>query len=190
MNILRLSTLSLTLAIAVVTLGVSVNSWAAPDECKGKPELRPETCDEPDPAQTKYNVTITLSSARTDVFTCHGETKLTKLGVTFNDSPLPGQCQVMLDDGVLYCTNQIAVKNSRNAKAEFFYSDQCGIFPAPGSSTYEFTSDVLLQPPSGSSFQVTVEDKDQHLIKLTHPDKGLTLKEPISVGNIVYTAQQ
>lgn len=45
MRILRLSTLSLILTIAVVTLGASDNSWAGADVCKGKKSERPEACD-------------------------------------------------------------------------------------------------------------------------------------------------
>ncbi len=44
MKILRLSTLSLLLAIAVMTLGVSVNGWAGPSECSGPKDARPDSC--------------------------------------------------------------------------------------------------------------------------------------------------
>lgn len=46
MSILRLSTLSLTLAIAFVTLGVSADGWAAAGVCSGPKADRPAECDD------------------------------------------------------------------------------------------------------------------------------------------------
>ena len=166
-------------------LGVSVNGWAAPDECKGKPELRPPTCVELDPPQTIYNVQLTLKSDGTDEFTCSGETGLTKLGVKFT----PGECRVELDGNVEYCPTQISVKNSRNAKATFFFTNMCGISPAPDDSVYEATSNVLLEPSAGASFQVTVNDNVLVLIKTKQPGKGDPLTKTVTVGDIIYKTQ-
>ena len=94
MNILRLSTLSMTLAIAVITLGVGANGWAAPGECSGPKDARPESCNaSSDPSETTFMVNIELSSNLTASAMCMGTTEK-GLSVGF---PLDG-CRVTLDD--------------------------------------------------------------------------------------------
>ncbi len=67
MNILRLSTLSLTLVMAVITLGASADGWAAPGECSGPKADRPAACDDGEGGgdtnlRAKFDLTIEPTS--------------------------------------------------------------------------------------------------------------------------------
>lgn len=63
MNILRLSTISLTLAIAVFALGYANPSFAAPKKCAGNPDPIPPGCGGgEDPSGLTYTVAVTGGS--------------------------------------------------------------------------------------------------------------------------------
>ena len=198
MNILRLSTLSMTLAIAVITLGVGANGWAAPGECSGPKDARPESCNaSSDPSETTFTVNIDVDSISTmnGPAMCMGTTEMgLDVGFGLND------CHVTLDDegGPFevdpprdYCLFAADVKNTRKeTSVMFFFHSPCGDHPGTGVwRTLRLPATLAGGPPG--DFTVTVDSPfDVVLTKNHQPFKEVSLTDRISVkdGEIVYTA--
>ncbi len=193
MNILRLSTLSMTLAIAVITLGVGANGWAAPGECSGPKDARPESCNaSSDPRETTFTGNILVSSNLTTAVFCTGTTEK-DLDVGF---PL-NNCPVRLNDTNApfgtrdYCLFAADVKNTRKeTSVMFFFHEPCGVHPGTGVwRTLRLPATLAGGPPG--DFTVTVDspfDENVVLTKNHQPFKEEPLTDTITVGDIVYTA--
>jgi len=184
MNILRLSTLSLTLAIAVFSLGYVSPSIADQPDNLGNHGQHGED----DGADTTFSVeVITTVGDEHGVNTlpgCEGTTdkNLSVNFLTNCDAP------DVMAGGVPLFSFGIAVRDKKLDVLLFFRTMQLN---DPDGETY--VSDrypvtiVDGDPGEGSAdFHLTVTNPAVVLTKAHQPNKGTTLP-PIAVGNIVYT---
>jgi hypothetical protein len=196
MNILRLSTLSLTLAIAVVMLGVSVNAWAGPGECTGKKSDRDPDCDVDDPPQTTFTVNMEVTSVKTPIAVmCTGTTESGGgLGAGFG----PEACRVSLDDETFglhdYCLFATSVRNTnKGTRVMLFMRRDCDVVNSTGDDNYhtlQLTAELVLDlEPEGPDFYIVVDEPavGKILTKIHQPEKNKPLDEKIFIGDIVYT---
>ncbi len=192
MNISRLSTLSLALAIAVITLGVGANGWAAPGECTGKKTDRDPECSVDDPPETTFTVNIDVDSNSTyPPAMCMGTTeKGLSAGFPLNN------CQVTLADDRFpprpYCLFAADVKNTRKeTSVMFFFHSPCGDHPGDGVwRTLRLPATVVVGGPGNFTVtEVFGSFQNMELTKNHQPFKEVPLSEKFSVvGPIVYTA--
>ena len=196
MNILRLSTLSLSLAIAVFALGASVDSWAGPDDCKGKKSERPPECNVSDPPETTFTVNIEVDSTLTDPPAFCTGTSEKGLSVGF---PL-NECPVTLNDTNVpfavrdYCLFGVQVKNTnKETSVMLFFHEPCGVMPGTGVwRTLRLPATVKIsvgndEPGDFRVMEVDGSFQDVVLTKNHQPYKEVPLTDTISVGEIVYT---
>ena len=188
MKILRLSTLSLTLAIAVITLGYANSSFAGPD-CEKHPNH--ESC-AGGGAQTTYTVNWVMGKHNPGGMPtlspqCTGDA-VRGLSVDFDINA----CKIAIDGVEDYCICGISVRhNKKDTSLIVFVHRPCnqphcgndawqaGRLPATlelknGGPDLTITADAL---PAGAL-----------LTKVNQPDKGTTLPETITVGDLIYTA--
>lgn len=216
MNILRLSTLSLSLAIAVMTLGYAT-PLQAQDVCEGgafcdrdgdiffKDHNRCDICsgvrdcddsvfsednvcvDTGDRKRT-YKVEMEIHSESTDHVTCD----------TFTESGLdgafpPDSCKVTLADEFWgeprdYCLFGFAVKNTRKAtRVMLWYQWPCGV-RTDGVDLWR-TLELPGEIVIGSpgDFHLTVPEDGAVLTKNHQPYKETSLDGEIFIGDIIYT---
>ena len=192
MNILRLSTLSMTLAIAVITLGVGANGWAAPGDCTGKKSDRDPECNVDDPPETTFTGDIVVTSNLTASVICTGTTGM-GLDVGF---PLDN-CPVTLADDRFpprpYCLFAADVKNTRKeTSVMFFFHEPCGDHPGDGVwRTLRLPATVVVGGPGNFTVtEVNGSFQNVELKKNHQPFKEEPLSDKFSVvGGIVYTEE-
>ncbi len=196
MNILRLSTLSLILAIAVMTLGYANPSFGASKKCDGNPDPIPPGCGGADDIEPEFSVEMQQGEVPNDPMTkkppkelvisdgdC-GTTEGENRGASFPDGcvmtvevcfrpPGPTGCPLTLQ---LF---SLGVKLSKSDVQLFFTSDQ-------NDSVYQTERLAVKIIRIGSSFEIPVNTVGLNLTKAHQPMKG-DLVGPIAIGNIVYT---
>ena len=196
MNISRLSTFSLALAFAVVTLGVSVNGWAAPGECTGKKSDRHPDCDVDDPPQTTFTVNMEVTSLKTPIAVmCTGTTESGGgLGAGFG----PEACRVSLDDETFglhdYCLFATSVRNTnKGTTVMLFMRRDCDVVNSTGDDNYhtlQLAAELVLDPGEAApDFHIVVNHPADGavLTKIHQPDKNKPLDDKIFIDPIVYT---
>ncbi len=182
MSILRLSTITLTLAIAVITLGYNTSFADKPPHSHGG---NGDT-------ETVFTVNIEVDSNLTEAF-CTG-TSDKRLSVGF---PLDA-CPVTLNDTNVpfgtrdYCLFVAEVKNTRKATSVMlFFTNPCGEHHGTGVwRTLALPATIVVGPPG--DFTVTVDepfDENVVLTKNHQPFKETPLTDTISVGDIIFTAE-
>ena len=184
MNILRLSTLSLALALAVFSLGYVSPSFAN----KPDPDTGHDHGSEVNTGTT-FSVVVETDTGTPKVVTgadCKGFTDLRKLHVTFPTTCLT--VHVMIG-GAPYWIAGIQVRVNKSDVIFFFTSEPIDLdHPVLSETLYESSRlSYVLDELDGSSFQLEVGLTDVVLTKSHDPNKGTTL-DAIAVGNIVYTA--
>ncbi len=192
MNILRLSTLTLTLAVAVITLGYASYSSAAPPCSKNpRPGCRPDNGDPP-ATETKFTVEM-LEFDGDGVETigeCVGLNKGSKLSAVFpgNIAEIGNRvgCEVFtISGGVKLYLGEIAVSKKNTRVILFFTSDPSVQFP--GNETGYQTLRLVAMPASLLGVITLKVDAGEVLVTKSHqPDKGLPVGT-IDVGKFVYT---
>ncbi len=190
MNILRLSTLSLTLAIAVMTLGVSADGWAAP-KCDtppcggGKDKTETVFMVEMHPG-TEVGEDGLVTSAGVD---CGTTEDSRDLGVTFPEGCVtvsPNFITEPIGAPLTLRLFTLGVRANRS-EAQLFFSDVAipSHGPVPNESVYVISGLPVTISPTGP-ITVTVNLSDLGVIKAHQPRKG-DLVGPIAIGEIVYT---
>ncbi len=196
MNISRLSTLSLTLAIAVITLGVSVNGWAAPGECTGKKSDRDPDCDVDDPPQTTFTVNMEVTSIRTPIAVMC--TSTTESGGGLGAGFGPEACRVSLTDSTYgrrdYCLFATSVRNTnKGTRVMLFMRRDCDVVNSTGDDNYHtlgLAAELVLNVgEEGPDFRIEVNEpaEGKVLTKIHQPDKNKPLDDKIFIGDIIYT---
>ncbi len=195
MNILRLSTLSLALAIAVFALGYVNPSFGAPKKCDGNPDTVLPGCGGTDDVAAEFTVELQPGglSGNTDGLlvtsdgTC-GTTEGENRGASF-----PNTCvTVCFITGPTGCPlalqlSSLRVRLSQSDMQLFFTS---GPIPMSGpvSNDSVYQSDLL--PVTiiriGQSFEIPVDEVGLELTKTHKPMKG-DLVGPIAIWTIVFT---
>jgi hypothetical protein len=174
------------LLLLPLLLGVSVNGWAARGECQGPQRDRPDTCVELEPPQAIYDVVFTVTAPTPPTADCSGSTVGAKLNVVADRD----ECMFIID-GYVFCPTQIAVKDSRNAEAQLYFTNApCDEFPSPSESVYQVTTDAQLEPDllGNANFKIHLTpNSGLQLLKVHQPGKGDMLTEEISIGDIFYT---
>ncbi len=189
MKILRLSTLSLTLAIAVFSLGYVNPSFAGKPDSEGNHDHGGEGNTE-----TTFTVDIKVGSNITDPpRDCTGTTEkglsvgflLDNCRVTLNDFNVP----FGIDD---YCLFAVDVKNTRKeTSVMFFFHNPCGEHPGTGVwRTLRLPATVKIsvgnEPGVFRVMEVFGSFQDVVLTKNHQPYKEVPLTDTITVGDIVY----
>ncbi len=196
MSILRLSTLSMTLAIAVITLGVSVNGWAAPGECTGKKSDRDPACNVDDPPETTFTVNMIVTSNETPIgVMCTSTTESgSGLGAGFG----PEACKVKLNDETFgehdYCLFATSVKNTnKGTSVMLFMRRDCDVVNSTGDDNYhtlQLTAELVLDlGEEAPDFYIVVDQPADGavLTKIHQPGKNKPLDDKIFIDPIVYT---
>ena len=199
MNILRLSTISLTLVIAVMTLGVStgipsVAEAGGPPACKGTNKNDPD-CSGAGGTETKYTVELQAHVMGGLVTTdaCVGLNKSSKLHAVFPGdfiaNPTRTGCAEFTIsggtyDGVTLHLGEIAVTKQNTRVILFFTSDPTHQFP--GNETGFQTPRLVATPASFLGIiTLTVNNGVVPVTKSNQPDKGENVGD-IAVGAFVY----
>ncbi len=201
MNILRLSTLSLILAIAVITLGYAGYSSAAPP-CSKKPVdgCRDDSGDGNDTTETEFMVEMhpgTVGGADglvTSNGVACGITEGEINGGRFPDGCVTVSANFITDPGapLILRAFTFGVRFNRS-EAKLFFTDGPIAYPDrnPGDG-YGLGGLPMTVIPDGSSpsgstpFTVKVNMSGLFAIKSHQPRKG-DLVGPIAIGEIVYT---
>ncbi len=199
MNILRLSTLSLTLAIAVFALSLAIPTVAAPKKCEKNPDA--PGCGGEDETETVFSVEMqsgTVGGAD-GLVTSNGDCGITEgarndnvripdgcvpgVEVYFTTGPTGGPLTLTafslgvrfnkLDMHIFFTDGQII---SGHNTGDVYVSERLPVTIIPDGSS-----------PSGSTpFTVKVNLSGLYVIKSHQPRKG-DLVGPIAIGEIVYT---
>ena len=177
MKILVLSTLSLALAIVVMTLGYVNPSFA------NKP---PHDHGGGDPVTTFSVVVVAGAGIGNWVVTpagCEGQTDSQKLTFHFPPGCPTGH---VVAGGVLFYLYGIEVREKKT-DVMLFFTDVPVVYPI-GSDVYNtgrLSAEVV--EIGGSSLEIQVNLTGLNLIKAAQPNRGMTVG-PIAVGDIVFTA--
>ncbi len=198
MNILRLSTLSLILAIAVMTLGYANPSFAAPKKCGGNPDTVLPGCGGTADVAAEFKVALlqgglpdeangmVISKDEDACGTTEGENR----GATF-----PEGCVTVFDvdfdpaEGAELDLRAFSLEVRLNkSDMMIFFTDMEIPDSGPVSNDTVYVSDRLPVTISrdGDSFTVEVNMENLALIKAHHERKG-DLVGPIAIGKIVFT---
>ena len=205
MNILRLSTFSLT--IVLFTMGVlilPVNTALA--HCKGPHENLMGCADHSHggggggDAEAMYTVNMTLDSTFNrsadpiiPEVLCTG-TADKRLGPGF----LPNSCKVSLTDLTYgtqdYCLFGVSVKNTnKGTRVMLFMTRDCDFGNSTGDGGYhtlELAADLMLDPGlEAPDFHIVVHHPEGGavLTKINQPNKNVPLDDKIFIDDIVYT---
>ena len=216
MKILRLSTLSLSLAIAVMTLGYATplqaqdvcGSTAFCDrdgdgffkdhnrcavcggetDCDDSDANELNVCADTGDSKTTFDVDMAITDPEQ---TCEGTTDK-GLGAHFGDSG----CPILLDDEEYgpgpFCLFVAEVRSTgQGIDVQLFFHRECGDPHCGGIGCWVSRRlPATIGPgPEGSSFQITMEETEVALTKNHQPDKGTDLDTKIAVGEMVYTAK-
>ena len=194
MNILRLSTLSLTLAIAVMTLGYANSSFAGPD-CDKHPNHA--SCGGGG-SKTKFTVELQMgtvggvvTTAACEGLSSGGDRLSARFPGDFTATPTRIGCaEFVMTDGTNIDAKvhlfSIAVTRQNSRVILFFTSEPSQQFP---DNTFVYQTDRLVgvPGPDGTSFQIAVNEPIVPLTKIGQPDKGEFVGN-IKIGRILYTA--
>ena len=184
MNILRLSTPSLTLAIAVITLGYANCSFAGPD-CDTHPTH--PSCGGGG-TQTTFNVDWVMGNDTegTTSDPCEG-TAVRGPSVNFE----PNACQIEIDGVDDYCVCQISVRNNKKGTDLIVFVHKPCNQPHCGTDVWQAGRLPATLERDAPDFTIKADTPAGHLLtKINQPNKGMTLSELITVGDLVYTEDQ
>ena len=189
MTILRLSTLSLTVAITAMTLGFANPAFAAKPNCDtnpGHPSCGGGGGGDP---EVTYSVVVVAGTGTGNWAVtpagCEGQTPDSpKLNVRFPEGCPTGH---VMAGGVLLFLYAIEVR-AKKSDVMLFFSDIPVAYPILGESVYNSARlSANIVEIGESSLEIQVDLTGLQLIKGHQPNKNSTLG-PIAVGNIVYTA--
>ena len=194
MRILRLSTLSLTLAVAVFALGYANPSFADKPTCDNNTH-----CDHGDDggsgggdAGTTYTVNMEVTSLNTPIAVPCTGTADKRLGPSFG----PDACKVSLTDSTYgtrnYCLFGVSVKNTnKGTRVMLFMARDCVANSDNGYHTLELVGHLVLDGPNGGGpdFHIAViqPPNGADLTKINQPDKNVALDDKIFISDMVYT---
>ncbi len=171
----------------LVFLGFSVP--AAAHDCGRHDDKTHKHCGGDGP-QTTFTVEVTAGddeefdwvvATETEEKNCAGFTTSSVRSVVFP----PGCGQVTLD-GEDFDLLGIEVKFTKKGTSAMLFFITTSF--APNNSVYNTGYLAATMEPAGAAFQIIVNQTGVELIKIHQPNKGTTLVDTISVGNIVYTA--
>jgi len=198
MNILRLSTLSLTIILfSLGALMLPVNTTLA-HHCKGG-HRTPDCLDGGGTGtQTTFTVTLVLTalspgSTEPAVITCEGTTSNSFRSVVFSHEVLELACPVTVTDPTFgpdpMCVGGLALKKTKKrTEVLLFFRLPCDALDS-GSETWETPSlPAEIVGVSGENFTVSVGAVNVALTKNQEPFKGTILADTIDVVTVVYTA--
>ena len=192
MNILRLSTLSLT--IVLFTLGglISPENTTFAHHCKGGHRLNPECPDGGGGGdQTTFTVNMDVTSLNTPIAVPCTGTADKRLGPSFG----PNACKVSLTDSTYgtrdYCLFGVSVKNTnKGTKVMLFRDRDCVTNCDNGYHTLQLAAELVLDPgEEAPDFHIAVIQPADgaDLTKINQPDKNVALDDKIFISDMVYT---
>ena len=171
------------LAILVTLAFLGFSGPAAAHDCSRHADQNHKHCVGDDSPQSTFTVEMQAGTVDGVVATgaCAGFTTSSKRSVRF-----PAGCGQVTLQGEVFDLLGVDVKfTKKGTSAMLFYISTCC---APANSVYNTGYLAALMEPEGAAFQIKVNQTGVELIKIHQPNKGTTLVDTISVGNIVYTA--